>query len=223
MTNFTIVRAVTIVMCASLFASACSTDFHTTSVDAEAAAGTRVDGVPFRLSQPHIIKLYQKTQYGYVALYENVTNLPNQERVYVLRLESGLLSDAEINVEFKEDGTLSLVETKAVKNKGDEALSELAKTVKTIETSISARQAAVRAAEAAEKEAFEGELSSQAKALRFKLDADLLQAQFEALGDDTDEGTRQEKRKELLLAKFNANVAYQKLGRPSPFPEVTFP
>lgn len=216
-----IVRA--LIVCGAVLVSACATKFYTDTVKPDAPPGTPVNGVPFRLSQPHLIKVFQKTNHGYVPVYQTLENLPNQEQVYVLRLARGLLSNAEINIKLKQDGTLSVVDTKAVESKGDEALTALGNAISAIEEANAARREAIESAESARKAVFEGELDDQSMALQFKLEADRLQAAFDALDDDTAEHTRLEKRHELLLAKFAANVAYRKLGRPSPFPEIEFP
>ena len=221
MRSYQIIRA--LMVCGAVFLSACATEFYTRAVDPDADAGTPVNGVPFRLRQPHIVKVFQKTEHGYVAVYETLETLPNQEQLYVLRLARGFLSDAEIDIRLSQDGTLSKVITKEVQSKGDEALSALGNAIRAIEEAKTAKREAIEGAEAAKKEVLEGELDDQTKALGLKLEADRAEAAFNALGDDTAEHTRREKRDELLLAKFAANVAYRKLGYLSPFPEVEFP
>ena len=213
----------TLILGSVFLASACSTEFYADSVSFDAPADTQINGIPFRLSQPHLVKVFKKTHHGYVPIHERIEYLPSEKQIYVLHLDSGLLADAEIDVQLRADGTLSVVETKSVKSKGDEALAGLGSAISAIDKAIAGRKTALDAEEASKEQAFKSGLDDQATALQFKLDAEVLQAEFDALSEDTSETILRQKRKALLLAKFGANIAYQKLGQPAPFPEVSFP
>lgn len=213
----------TLVLGGVVLVSACSTEFYADSVSFDAPAGTQINGIPFRLSQPHLVKLFKKTQHGYVPIHERIEYLPSEKQIHVLRLDSGLLSDAGIDVQLRADGTLSVVETKSVKSKGDEALADLGSAISSIDKAIASRKTALDAAEASKDQEFKSSLDDQATALQLKLDAELLQAEFDAISEATTGSVLRQKRKALLVAKFAANIAYQKLGQPAPFPEVSFP
>ena len=116
--------------------SACSTEFYSTSIDPQAPSGTKVNGIPFRILQPHLMTVYKKTLYGYVRVTQVRNNLPNQNQIYVLGLDGQLLSDATLKVQLNGDGTLKLVETSAVGSKITDVITALGVAVSPIDSKL---------------------------------------------------------------------------------------
>lgn len=198
----------------------CATDVH---VSTPAPDKKVLDGIPFWLSKPHILKLYKKSDVGYVLVNESRQVLPDRSRLFVLHLDGYALADGTLDVMMRGDGTLKTVEIRDAANKADEALTNTAQALEKIATKKETIETAKETEKEEEKTAFEGKLDAEVTAFGLKLDAEGLQEAYDNLPDDTAPDVRRQKRIELIKAKVEANKAYKKLGKEPPFGDITFP
>ena len=55
----------------------CATKVNVKEVGTNLPSGTRVDGMPFRLGEPYIVRIYKNTPHGYVEIHHVRKVLPN--------------------------------------------------------------------------------------------------------------------------------------------------
>ena len=87
----------------------CAATIRTNTIAPDAPAGTKVDGLPYRMPERLTVEVYRKTAEGYVLAGKQLQTLPDPERIYVTNFSGQMLADSSLKIEQRQDGTLSTV------------------------------------------------------------------------------------------------------------------
>jgi hypothetical protein len=204
----------------SVLLGACSAEISVNEIGPEDPPGTTVDGIPFRTNERYVVKIYQKTDQGYVERHEQMETLPNPNKIYVLRHLGQMFSNSDTKFVLNDNGTLSTVHLGA-DSQLDEAVAALEQGVSDAGKTLDE----IRSAEEARRTAEEGQLTTEEdldvayqKALNAANKAIVERA---SLGDNATPADIVEKDNQVALTKLEANIAARRAGLPRPFPEVT--
>ena len=99
---------------AALLLASCASSLHVTEIRNDAPAGTKVDGIPFRVPRAYTVKLYQlrsdKNLYTPVANAPPMSvTAPNMGHLYVLGFEGQPLSNPTVSLTLNSDNTIQNV------------------------------------------------------------------------------------------------------------------
>jgi hypothetical protein len=192
---------------------ACSAEVKVSELAPGAPPGTPVDGIPFRTKERYIVKVYQKSDKGYVEVAKQMHTLPNPNKIYVLHHIGQLLSNSDTKFTLNDDGTLKTVHLGA-QSQLDEAVTALEEQVSAAGTTIEKIETAKESERQAEEDldvAYQTALNA----------ATLAVAELAELPQDVAPSVLLAKQNEVRLKKLEANIAARRANLPRPFPEVT--
>jgi hypothetical protein len=193
----------------------CSSTVINKEIKTDAAAGTVVDGIPYRIPKRFTAAIYEKGANGYFQIAELPVTIPDPDHIYVLGFKSKAFNTSTLELILNEDNTLQKVALTSAST-GSAALTATGSQLSAIAAAEKARQTAGTAAETAA-----ATLSIAADKL--KQAADLATLQYELLKDNplaTAEELLKAAQKERS-AKLDANEAARLAGKPPYFPDVT--
>lgn len=184
--------------------------------------GETAEGVPFRAAERYRATLYRRTSDpgatpAYEALEAWSTTAQSRKRVYAVNVRTGLLANSTTKVILNPNSTLKEVDLDASSN-ADEVLTKVAEQTTAIKNALATEEAAREA----EREAAADDLAAQQALERAALEAmqEVEAAEFALkIAEKTGKATEIIRAKQrLILARFDANLAYRNLDRPEPFP-----
>lgn len=193
--------------------AACSAEVKVSELDVGAPPGSRVDGIPFRTKERYLVKVYQKSEKGYLEVAREMQTLPNPNKIYILQHIGQLLSNSNTKFTLNSDGTLKAVQLGA-DSQLDEAVSALEEQVSAAGTTIQE----IRTAKESERQADENLDVAYQTTLNA---ATLAVAELAELPQDAAPSIVLAKQNEVQLKKLEANIAARRANLPRPFPEVT--
>jgi len=203
--------------CASVVAVAlvgCSTQVRVNEISKDLAAGSTVDGLPFRTMQRYRVDLYQRVDGKYVEVNadKRMVTLADLERLYVLQMRGMPFSNDTVTVTLNPDNTIKKL-TLDPKGQSKEALDKLAGVIGDIEAAKTSKETAAETATSS------GEALRLA-ALQARQAADVAALELAALPSDATPLARKTAENKLALAKLTANQAARKAGQPLPFEDA---
>lgn len=221
----------------------CSSSVMVHEISQPLPAGRQeVAGIPFRLAEGYTLRVYQRTSAGeYVEVHSQRERLPDPDRLLAVELDAGRLADNELDLQLREDGTLSVVDLsesqkldEAIQTLGGKAL-DVAEQAITFEDQVRAKElerltqateleAAQASLETVRRERDEAPGADREAALEAALEAltaaELAAETLAALPDEATEAERAAAKGALRLARLKANHAFRRAGLTEPFPGV---
>lgn len=127
----------TFVIVIGLLISGCSTKLHVYEVQGnQSGACTECErGIPFRILEPHTVKLMAMTANGELRLLDKPlqVDLPDPRHLYTINYSAQYFSKTVVKLTFNEDGSLNKSELSASSTVPD-AIKQLASTTKDVGT-----------------------------------------------------------------------------------------
>jgi hypothetical protein len=218
-----------VALAAGLALGGCSSTLENGELTSTPGVGAAVDGIPYRVRDRVRVQVYEMTDSGYVLAGEQMQDMADPSRLYVLNFKGQMLSNANAKFELRPDGTLIKVhladkkDFAAVTAAGD-AYAGYATTRKTIADEKKARADAALAETKAEIE----KALADAEAGRDRADsaADLREVAERAvalaaeLPAEAKPSERLEAERLANKAKRAANKAARQAGQDEPYPGV---
>ncbi|MCK5232936.1 MAG: hypothetical protein KAR13_21865 [Desulfobulbaceae bacterium] len=207
-----VIRLLILIMAAIL--SACSAEYRVVELPSDAKSGSVVDGVPFRMTQRYKLQIYRLDPNvgGYKQVGEIVKNLPNPEKIYVLKLNGGPLSDSTAKFKLNPDGTLQMVSVKS-ESKGTELIDAVGTQTKAVATALKEKK------QTKEEDITTGQ-NLMLAALEAKQAVAIAEVKLAGLDPTVSPTERLQAEQELTLAKYKANLAFRRAGLPVPYSDV---
>lgn len=208
-------------LAAAAITSACSTKVRVEEISSDLAAGSQVDGIPFRTKERYRLALYKLVGDKYVQIptKETVATLANQEHLYLLRLQGSPLSKSTLKVKVNPDNTLSFINVESA-SKGEEVLTELGASAKAVADAQVARRKAREDAGTATETKLESGEDARLNALDAQRDAAFAQIELDALQESASLMDRTKAELKLLRARVYANQVARRARIPLPFPDA---
>lgn len=226
-------RRLTLLVAMATTLTGCAASLEGGSVDALPAAGSAVDGIPYRLRDQLVVEVYKLTDEGYVPVGKQVEMLADPTRLYMLNFDGKALSDAGLKIEQRPDGTLVNVgltstgktaEAAAAVSSGIDALVAAEKTLADIRK---AEVAATDAEDAKAKALLTASAQEQATlaqnqlaALRARDEVVRLQRKLAEDRQDLKPSEAFAAESAIRVAKMQANTAAVLTGLPIPYPDI---
>jgi hypothetical protein len=204
--------ALLLVFAASL--AGCASEILVKEIPNDLAAGSDVDGVPFRVPKRFLAVIYEKRDKGYFKLAELPLTLPDPDRLYVLNFKSQVFSNATIDIAANADNTLQQVSLKSAAS-GAAALTALGTQVNAVATAQQARKTASTTADTTS-----ANLTIAADKAKQAADLALLQYQNLAAKPDTSAVDLLKAAQAARSAQLDANEAARLAGKPPYFPDI---
>ncbi len=207
-------RIPTILTVAAILLSGCASKLEVTEIGNSVAAGSAVDGIPFRVPKRVSLKVYERTDNGYKLVHSQPVTIADPDRLFLLGFESQPLSNATVDFKMNVDNTLQQVQLKS-ESKGAGALTEVGAQAVAVNKAIDdEKTAGATAATAGVQRAIAADKAYQA--------AELKQLQYDNLTKDAAATAV-----DLLTAanaarsaKLDANEAARLAGKSAYYPEV---
>ncbi len=197
--------------------SACSAKYRVEGLPPDAEPGRVVDGVPFRVNQRYIVHIYHRDpkdpkEGGYKEVGKFPYNLPNPDKIYVLKLNAGFLSDSTTTFDLNLDGTLNKVSVLST-SQGTDVLDALGTQTTTVTTALNNRRVA-------EETNITNEVSLDRIAMIAEDNVKKAEEKLNNLDSKASSADRLQAEIDLRVAKFDANEAFRLAGRATPYPGV---
>jgi hypothetical protein len=208
-------RAEPFLFAAILVLAGCSAEVDTVEMRPQESSSV-VDGLPFRVAEPYDVVVWQRQPTGSMKeVYRQRMELPNPDRLFLLRYTGLPLSDATSSVKLNPNGTLSKVDVSS-ESQAAAAVAETGKQIQDVNAAVVKAEAAGAATQAAKvkvsSDAADRELA-YAKAVQAALDkAD--EVDTIALGS----GSRAAAERALVVLEIDANNKAGLANHPPPFP-----
>ena len=161
----------------------CATQVSVKQIDVDLAAGSPVNGIPFRVPARFALDLYalnKDGKYDKLDTTTTVDTLADTSRLYLLQVDGQPLSQGTVTFKLNTDATIDTLKVVS-SNKAPEALAELGAGIK----SVTEAQAASKKADAANKTSAEtaeaGKEDRIVAALQARNDAEIAALELEAL------------------------------------------
>ncbi len=205
--------------------SGCTAKLVHTEIPNSLAAGSVVDGIPYRTPKRYVISVYKKTDRGYEEVHTKTETLPDPDRLYVLGFEALPFSTSTVELILNPNNTIQQVSLKSAST-GQTALTALGTQVAAASTAEASRRTAEATATTTAATAASTAAGAAAALLvaaeKAKGAADLASVKYQlALGNPE---TTLDKLKEAEVAernaKLDANEAARKAGLPPYYPDV---
>lgn len=181
--------------------TACSTNVKVHEIDEKTQI---VNGIPFRIAERYKLKLYklQDDRYEQIDVDgEKHATLPNQNHVYIMRLNGSPLSNGTVKFAINSDNTLSKVTVNS-SNKGADLLSAIGTARETLSTAETQAETA------------------RIAALNAQDDVAIAELELKALPSTTSELDRLKAEQKVIKAKRTANQKARVAKIALPYPDV---
>lgn len=205
----------------SLTFGGCSGQFTVTEIDTNAPAGTRINGIPFRIKERFKLNLYHfnpvERRYELVKGFGGAGDegnegthitMANTDRLFVLKFHGDALADVKPSFDLNIDGTLKEAKLEVVGEHGLKAVTELTKQIDEFK----------KRREEEKQPPADNVLTT---ALTAKHEAENAVIALQELSPDASAGERRTRRQAADLAKLKANLAARAAKLPLPYPEFT--
>jgi hypothetical protein len=192
--------------------------------------GEIFDGVPMQFADRQQLTVFAKQPDGsYKQVHTRIYAMPDQSRLFAVRVDSDALANNTLTLAFYDDGTPKTVGLTTT-SQGQAALTQLGTSAAAIATSAATYD---QQRQAAAQKAFEQQQTLQAKQLgSTERDKSILayrqaledvivqQAKVDGLAADTTAANTVKEQSDLLMFKLKANQAARVLGVTVPYPNV---
>lgn len=198
----------------------CSTTVSVTSISPTLEPGSQVDGIPFRTKEHYVLKLYKLDGGKYVPVdtKDTIAPLANQDQLYLLRMKGSALSDGTVKIALNPDNTLSNVKIESA-SRGQDLLSELGKSMKSLSTAESSLENARSTAVKGIENGLVANEDLHIAALDAQRDAILAQLELDSLPSNSSIIDRTKAEQKLIRTKLIANQKARRANKPLPFSE----
>jgi hypothetical protein len=214
-----------VLLAGSISLGGCAATVHTNMVAPDAATGTEVDGVPYRMPERLTVEVYRRTEDGYVLAGKQLQTLPDPTRIYVTNFSGQLLADASLKIEQRQDGTLSTVTLSGTSKVPDMATNVSAglDAVQAAHVTVQAAQKAAADRAAADVTAVKTASAAASQtvydALAAKDAVTILQLTLSDTQSKLMPSEIESLRSQIRLAKLKANTAAVLAGQAIPYPD----
>jgi hypothetical protein len=190
--------------------------------------GVEFEGIPVRFPSRQAVEVYALQPDGsYTLVHSHVYVLPDQSRMFAVRVDADELSDHTLALEVEADGTPKKIKT-TTSSQGGEVLSQVGSSLSGVATAVATLEQKQQEVEAAERKKGSDDLANREKLyLEFRdtvEEALRQEAKVNGLPSTTPNADRFAEVSKLRILKLKANQAARRAGELKPFPdEETLP